>query len=113
MSEDATSYRYVVTKAGSSGPHYPGGGSNQNGARGLLGLGGSGNVSGDSGGGGGSVGTGGMGGSTDGAGAPGGSCAGGGGAGFLTNDNLTSIGGLGGDGSLTLLSLMELSRAAR
>jgi hypothetical protein len=105
MSDDATSYRYVVTKATSSSPMYAGGGSNQNGARGLLGLGGAGNASGDSGGGGGSIGSGGAGGAVNRSGAAGGTCAGGGGAGYLQNEAQSSIGGAGGDGSLTLLSL--------
>ena len=105
MSEDATSYKYVVTKAESSGPAYPGGGSAQNGARGLLGLGGVGSVAGDSGGGGGSIGKGGSGGAINGAGEAGGNCAGGGGAGYPQNDAGRAPGGNGGDGSLTLLSM--------
>jgi hypothetical protein len=105
MSEDATSYRYIVTKAASSSPTYAGGGSYQNGARGLLGLGGAGNASGDSGGGGGSIGSGGAGGAVNSSGADGGTCAGGGGAGYLQNEKQGSVGGSGGDGSLTLLSL--------
>jgi hypothetical protein len=105
MSDDATSYRYVVTKAGSSGTGYSGGGSAQAGARGLLGRGGAGSAGGDSGGGGGSVGNGGAGGAQNSDGIQGGICAGGGGAGFIDDDRNTAAGGSGGDGSLTLLSL--------
>jgi len=105
MSDDATSYKYVVTKAGSSGPYYPGGGSGQDGSRGLLGLGGTGHTVGDSGGGGGSLEKGGDGGDANRNGADGGTCAGGGGAGYLHDKGASSQGGAGGAGSLTLLSL--------
>lgn len=105
MSDDATSYKYVVTKAGFSAPGYSGGGSAQTGARGLLGLGGTASVPGDSGGGGGSVGNGGQGGSQNSNGGTGGICAGGGGAGFTESESDAATGGSGGDGSLTLLSL--------
>jgi hypothetical protein len=97
-------YENVVSGAESSGGVYPGGGSAQNGQRGLLGLGGESSVPGDSGGGGGSVGKGGAGGDVNSGGSDGGTCAGGGGAGYLQNDGASSVGGRGGDGNLILLS---------
>jgi hypothetical protein len=105
ISTEANVYLYVVSRTRSSTGAYPGGGSAQTGARGLLGLGGTGDVQGDSGGGGGSVGKGGNGGGVSGAGIDGGTCAGGGGAGFPQDEHDSSAGGRGGDGSLTLLSL--------
>ncbi|MBB6095126.1 hypothetical protein HNQ60_004016 [Povalibacter uvarum] len=105
FSTEANMYEYSISPSSSSGGAYPGGGSVQNGGRGLLGLGGSGNSQGNSGGGGGSVGNGGAGGSVNAAGVNGGACAGGGGAGFLAGGSSSSAGGNGGDGSLTLLSL--------
>ena len=101
----ANVYEQYVSRAQSSGGVYPGGGSAQNGTRGLLGLGGEGNVGGHSGGGGGSLGKGGAGGAVNSGGSDGGICAGGGGAGFLQNEGDSSVGGRGGDGSLVLLSL--------
>ena len=101
-------YEERVSKAKSSGDAYPGGGSAQNGTRGLLGLGGEGNVRGDSGGGGGSLRKGGAGGDANSGGSDGDSCAGGGGAGFLQSGGDSSVGGRGGDGSLILLSLGNL-----
>ena len=105
ISTESNAYVYVVSRAPSSSGAYAGGGSAQNGVRGLLGLGGTGDRQGDSGGGGGSVGKGGNGGGINGAGGDGGVCAGGGGAGFLQNDSNSSAGGRGGDGSFMLLSL--------
>jgi hypothetical protein len=101
----ANVYEEFVTRAGTSGGSYPGGGSAQDGKRGLLGLGGEGNVSGDSGGGGGSLRKGGAGGGANEGGAAGDSCAGGGGAGYLQKEGSSSVGGQGGDGSLMLLLL--------
>ena len=105
FSSEQNSYEFFVLRARSGRGQYPGGGSAQDGTRGLLGLGGPGNVAGDSGGGGGSLGKGGSGGGLNSAGGDGGTCAGGGGAGFLQNDRDSPTGGRGGDGSLTLLSL--------
>ena len=105
MSAEGTMYEFFVTRAGSSGGTYAGGGSGQSGVRGLLGPGGAGSSDGFSGGGGGSLGTGGAGGNADGGGADGGTCAGGGGAGFLRSKDAKSGGGQGGDGSVTLLSI--------
>jgi hypothetical protein len=106
MSAEGTMYEFFVTRAGSSGGSYAGGGTAQSGARGLLGLGGAGNTDGFSGGGGGgSLGAGGAGGSADNGGADGGTCAGGGGAGFLESKDAKSSGGQGGAGSVTLLSI--------
>jgi hypothetical protein len=100
-------YIDIVLPPSNSRGEYPGGGAAQNGARGLLGLGGDGNVPGASGGGGGSLGKGGAGGSIKSAGADGGTCAGGGGAGFIPNEGDSSVGGNGGAGSLTLLALIR------
>ena len=105
MSAEGTMYEFFVTRAGSSGGSYAGGGTAQSGARGLLGLGGAGSTDGFSGGGGGSLGTGGAGGSADDGGADGGTCAGGGGAGYLRSKDAKSSGGQGGSGSITLLSI--------
>ena len=105
MSAEGTMYEFFVTRAGSSGGSYAGGGTAQGGARGLLGLGGAGSTEGFSGGGGGSLGRGGAGGHADSSGADGGTCAGGGGAGFLRNKDAKSSGGQGGAGSVTLLSI--------
>lgn len=105
MSAEGTMYEFFVTRAGDSGGMYPGGGTAQDGARGLLGRGGAGNTSGFSGGGGGSLGAGGAGGAVDGAGVDGGTCAGGGGAGYLRSGSTSSAGGRGGAGSVTLLSV--------
>ena len=107
FSNTQNNYVDIVVPAKSSHGTYPGGGSAQNGTRGLLGLGGPGNTSGSSGGGGGSLGKGGAGGDVNSAGVDGGTCAGGGGAGFLQNNDNSSVGGHGGDGSLMLLALMR------
>src|SRR5262245_25465482 len=105
FSDVQNNYEYFVTGVQSTGGAYPGGGSAQGGARGLLGLGGTASRQGYAGGGGGSVGNGGAGGEIDQSGVDGGSCAGGGGAGYLRGKDGTSAGGRGGDGSLTLVSV--------
>lgn len=105
MSAEGTMYEFFVTRAGDSGGHYPGGGTAQNGARGLLARGGAGNTDGFSGGGGGSLGEGGAGGEADRGGTDGGTCAGGGGAGFIRSSAAKSAGGHGGSGSLTIVSV--------
>jgi hypothetical protein len=107
FSDVQNNYEYFVMGVPSTGGAYPGGGSSQNGARGLLGLGGAADQQGYSGGGGGSLGNGGAGGNVDQSGGDGGTCAGGGGAGFLRGKSGSSIGGHGGDGSLTLVSVMS------
>jgi hypothetical protein len=107
FSDVQNNYEYFVMGVPSTGDAYPGGGSSQNGARGLLGLGGAADQQGYSGGGGGSLGNGGAGGNVDQSGGDGGTCAGGGGAGFLRGKSGSSIGGHGGDGSLTLVSVMS------
>lgn len=105
MSAEGTMYEFFVSRGGDSGGVFPGGGSAQNGARGLLGGGGAGDTTGFSGGGGGSLGPGGAGGTADGSGAAGATCAGGGGAGFPQSSATKSAGGRGGAGSLTLVSV--------
>ena len=103
--DQANAYAEFISSAESTGGLHPGGGSAQNGHRGLLALGGDGNVRGDSGGGGGSLGKGGAGGDVNSGGANGGACAGGGGAGYLQKSGDSSVGGRGGDGSLMLISM--------
>lgn len=105
MSAEGTMYEFFVSRGGPSGGAFPGGGTAQNGARGLLGNGGAGNTVGFSGGGGGALGAGGAGGSTDAAGGDGGICAGGGGAGYVRSGTTSTAGGRGGPGSLTLVSV--------
>lgn len=105
MSAESTMYEFFVSGGGDSGGVFPGGGTAQNGARGLLGAGGAGNTTGFSGGGAGSLGPGGAGGTADDSGAGGGTCAGGGGAGFPRSSATNSAGGRGGAGSLTLVSV--------
>src|SRR5262245_57262586 len=105
LSDVQNNYEYFVMGVPNTSGAYPGGGSAQNGARGMLGLGGSASPQGFAGGGGGSLGNGGAAGDIDRAGADGGTCAGGGGAGFLRNRESKSAGGRGGAGSLTIVSV--------
>ena len=106
MSEaQANAYVDYIAKPAWSGGTYQGGGSAQDGQRGLLGLGGAGNAQGDSGGGGGSIGKGGAGGAMNSGGSEGAACAGGGGAGYSQTKGTNTVGGRGGDGTLTLISM--------
>ena len=106
MSEaQANAYVDYIARPAWSGGVYQGGGAAQNGQRGLLGLGGASNTQGDSGGGGGSVGQGGAGGDVNTGGKDGGACAGGGGAGYPRTQDTSTVGGRGGDGALTLISM--------